>query len=73
METSRSRRDDNRSLAGSVDRDVYHLHKIIDVPVTRYQIDPPKSFTLFFKTDPALIIYDDSKEYESFQVNGIIV
>jgi hypothetical protein len=54
-------------------RDAFRIHKIIDLPVTRYAIDAPRSFTLFFERNYALTIYDDSPQYESFQLGGYIV
>src|SRR5438046_1570046 len=35
-------------------RDAWRIHKIIDVPVTRYTIDAPRSFTLFFQSGLSL-------------------
>ena len=54
-------------------RDMYRIHKIIDVPVSRYSIDTPRSFTLFFENGYALTIYVDPTGSESFDVNGYIV
>jgi hypothetical protein len=50
------------------ERDCYRIHKIIDVPVVRFVIDAPSSFTLFFESGYALTIFDDSTQYESFSV-----
>jgi len=44
-------------------RDAYRVHKIIDVPIMRFAIDTPKSFTLQFESGHALIIFDDSDEF----------
>lgn len=38
------------------------------MPVVRFSIDPPRSFTLFFDNGLALTIFDDSEQYESFSV-----
>jgi hypothetical protein len=54
-------------------RDTFRIHKIIDLPVTRYVIDAPRSFTLFFESGYALTIYDDSAQYKSFQLGSYIV
>ena len=32
------------------ERDCYRLHRIIDVPIVRFALDAPRSFTLFFKS-----------------------
>ena len=50
-------------------RDCYRIHEIIDVPVVSYAIDSPLSFTLFFKSGHALIVFDDSDQFECFSVN----
>jgi hypothetical protein len=50
-------------------RDCYRIHKIIGVPVVSFAIDPPVSFTLFFASGHALIVFDDSDQYESFSVH----
>jgi len=49
-------------------REVYRIHRLIDVPVARFSIDPPRSFTLFFDNGLALAIFDDSEHYESFSI-----
>jgi hypothetical protein len=49
-------------------REVYRIHRLIDVPVARFSIDPPRSFTLFFANGLALAIFDDSEHYESFSI-----
>jgi hypothetical protein len=53
------------------ERDAYHIHRIIDVLITRFNLDPPRSFTLFFKSGHSLTIYDDSEQYESFSVHFV--
>ena len=49
-------------------RATYCLHCIIDVPITRFTIDAPRSLTLFFESGHSLSIFDDSEHYESFSV-----
>ncbi len=49
-----------------IERKSYQLHRIINVPVTGFVVDPPRSFTLFFETGLRLTVFDDSKQYESF-------
>jgi hypothetical protein len=51
------------------DRAAYHLHCIIDVPITRFTLDAPLSFTLFFESGHSLTIFDDSEQYESLSVH----
>lgn len=48
-------------------RESYRIHRLIDVAVTRFSIDSPRSFTLFF--DNGLAVFDDSEQYESFSIN----
>ncbi len=50
-------------------RDCYRVHRIIDVPVSRFAIDAPLSFTLFFASGDTLTIFDDSDRCESFSVH----
>jgi hypothetical protein len=49
-------------------RDYYRLHRIIGVPVIRYVIDPPGSFTLFFLSGHTLTVYDQPN-YEAFCID----
>jgi hypothetical protein len=58
--------DSNQSHA---DREAYRVHRIIDVRITNFRLDPPQSFTLFFETGDSLTIFDDSERYESFSIN----
>lgn len=53
-------------------RACYRIHRLIDVPVIRFSIDPPRSFTLYFTSGLSLTVFDDSEQYESFsiQING---
>ena len=51
------------------DREAYRVHRIIDVPIVRFTIDAPRSFTLFFESGHGLTIYDESEQYESFSVH----
>ena len=50
------------------ERESYRIHIIIDVPVVRFAIDPPLSFTLFFESGHTLTIFDESDQYESFSL-----
>ncbi|MDB6119739.1 MAG: hypothetical protein JWO08_3520 [Verrucomicrobiaceae bacterium] len=51
------------------DRDIYRIHRIIDIPVVRFTLDAPRSFTLFFESGHSLAIYDDSELQECFSVH----
>ena len=44
------------------ERDSYRVHQVIDVPVVRFSIDAPRSFTLFFESGDALTFFDDSEQ-----------
>jgi hypothetical protein len=50
-------------------RENYRLHYIIDVPIVRSNLDPPRSFSLFFENGWTLTIFDDTAQYESFSVH----
>jgi len=52
-----------------VERDAFRLHPIIDLPITRVSIDPPKAFSIFFENGWALTIFDDSPQYEAFSIH----
>jgi hypothetical protein len=49
-------------------RDCYRIHRILDLPVSRFEIDAPASFTLIFTPGYRLTVFDDSPQYESFSV-----
>jgi hypothetical protein len=57
------------------ERHGYCVHKIIDSPVSRFVIDAPRSFTLFFENGYSLTVFDDSERFESFSIqpDGIYV
>jgi hypothetical protein len=50
-------------------RDCYRIHRIIDVPIVGFAIDPPRSLTLVFESGHSLEIFDDDEHYESVQVH----
>jgi hypothetical protein len=66
-----------RDAAGSVidcqqdhdSRAAYRIHEILDVPIVRYEVDPPRSFTIVFENDLRLSVFDDSPQYESFSIH----
>jgi len=51
------------------ERESYKLHRILDVPITRFTVDPPLSFTLFFESGFSLTVFDDPEQYESFSLH----
>ena len=50
-------------------RDAYRVHQIIDIPITRFTLNAPHSFTLFFESGHSLTIFDESEQYESFSLH----
>ena len=46
----------------------YRIHVIISRTASRFTIDAPHSFTLFFDSGHRFTIYDDSDRYETFSV-----
>jgi hypothetical protein len=46
----------------------YRIHVIISRTVSRFTIDAPRSFTVFFDSQHRLTVYDDSDRYETFSV-----
>ncbi len=46
----------------------YRIHVIISLTASRFTIDAPHSFTLFFDSGHRLTVYDDSDRYETFSV-----
>jgi hypothetical protein len=53
------------------ERDTSRLHLIIDISITRFSLDAPHSFTLFFESGHSLRIYDDSEQYETLSIHFI--
>jgi hypothetical protein len=45
----------------------YTIHRLLGQAVTRFEIDPPASFTLHFTKGDRLTVFDES-EYESFSI-----
>ena len=52
-----------------VDRDVYRIHTIIDVPITTVEVVPPESFSLHFESGHVLTVWDATPQYESFSIH----
>jgi hypothetical protein len=50
-------------------RDVYRVHAIIDVPIIRFEIDPPRSFTIVFENGLQLSVFDETPQYEAFSIH----
>src|SRR5688572_647110 len=57
------------SACDHAEREAYRLHKLLDVRVARFSIDPTTSFTLHFESGLALTVFDDSEQYESFSIH----
>ena len=51
------------------ERDAYRMHRVIDTPITRFSLDAPRSFSLFFESGHSLTVYDASEQYESFAIH----
>jgi hypothetical protein len=49
-------------------RDCYRVHALLMATVTRSEVDPPRSFTLFFDNGMSMTVFDDSEQYESFSI-----
>ena len=58
--------DSSQDHAG---RDCYRIHRIIDIPITSFSIDPPRSFTLIFESGHSLVIIYDDPYYEAFLID----
>ena len=50
-------------------RDAYRLHKIIDVTIAAFEVDPPRSFTIVFQDGHRLTVFDDDPQYEAFSIH----
>jgi hypothetical protein len=50
-------------------RDAYRLHPIIDIPITAFELDPPRSFTIVFEDGQRLSVFDDDPRYEAFSIH----
>src|SRR5208283_1623110 len=42
------------------ERDCYRIHSVLDLPVARYEIDAPRSFTLVFEPAYRLTVFDET-------------
>jgi|SRR6185436_2757285 len=51
------------------ERDAFRLHQVIDVPIIRASVDPPRAFSLHFQNGWSLTIADDTPRYESFSIH----
>ena len=50
------------------ERACYFVHRIVDSPVHRYEINAPTSFTPHFENGYSKTVFDDSDRYESFSI-----
>ena len=48
-------------------REAYRVHVILNEDVTRFDIDPPRSFSLVFASGHRLVVSDDAG-YEAFHI-----
>ncbi len=51
------------------ERETFRLHRIIEVPIARVDIAPPKAFSIFFVNGWSLTVFDDSPQYEAFSIH----
>ena len=47
----------------------HRIHMIIDVPITAFEVDPPRSFTIVFQDGQRLSVFDDNPRYEAFSIH----
>lgn len=50
-------------------RDSYRIHCVLDLPVARFEIAVPKSFTLVFDPGYRLSVFDETPQFESFSIH----
>jgi hypothetical protein len=50
-------------------RECYRIHRVLDLPVARFEIEASASFTLIFEPNYRLTVFDESPQYESFSVH----
>lgn len=50
------------------DRPPYQLHRLLGRQVVGFEVSPPDWFALRFAGDDVLRVFDDSSQYESFQI-----
>jgi hypothetical protein len=58
----------DQAVENPADRECYKIHVLLTATVIDSQIDPPRSFTLFFGNGVSFTIFDDSDCYESFSI-----
>ena len=50
-------------------RESYRLHRLLNLTVVRFELDPPRAFTLVFDPGYRLTVFDDTpSRYESFSI-----
>ncbi len=70
-----------RDAAGSIvdrlydgtERPPYELHRLLGKKVVGSEVSAPVSCALRFEEGEVLRFFDDSKQFESFQIDGVIV
>jgi hypothetical protein len=50
------------------DRDVYRVHVLLDRAVSGTLVNAPHSFELTFDSGHRLVVFDNSRQYESFHI-----
>ncbi len=60
-------------LHDGTERPPYHLHRLLGKKVVGTEVAAPDSCALRFEAGEILRFFDNSKQYESFQIDGVIV
>jgi hypothetical protein len=50
-------------------REAYRLHTVLDVPISGFQLDPPRSFTIVFENGYRLCVFDEDPQHEAFSIH----
>ena len=62
----------DRSYGGE-ERPPYQLHRLLGQKVVGTQVSAPESCAVEFEKGEVLRFFDDSQQFESFQIDGVIV
>jgi hypothetical protein len=60
-------------LYDGMERPAYQLHRLLGQAVVGTEVAAPVSCALRFQKGEVLRLFDDSQQYESFQIDGVIV
>jgi hypothetical protein len=55
------------------ERPPYQLHRLLSRRVTDTEVSAPKSIAIMFETGYILRLFDNSEQYESFQIQGFVI